>query len=253
MFADQIDAGKPSEPQPTGQSVDNLPAEDGQTGGSPEWKAAVEALRDEFKQEQERTFQRLRDSLGDRDRALRDEIAKERSKLERIKTAAGLSDDWLNAQLETKSAAIASRYMEQGDEPAQAQPVAPAQPPAITPQQVESLNVEVAKITAATGVVLMDNDPEMQELVRLEKTKSMTMEEFLGEYRKRVDQKAIRTNKVIQPRNDAQPGARIPGPAQGATTGDLMTQYQSEAAGLRPGSEDIFQLRRKYRRLGLDI
>lgn len=252
MFANNLDNGQPLEPQQAGQPGVDLPDEGGQASGSPEWQAAVEALRSEFRAEQEKTFQRLRDSLGDRDKKIRDEIAQERAKLDRLKAAANLSDDWYNAQLERRTSEIAERYMDQDDDPAQDQHLAPAQPPAIPAEQGRALRKTVDQILVETGVKIYDDDPEYQELVRAEASRNMSLDEYVAEYKKAIDRKAIRTKTVVSPPNGTNPNARIPGPS-GGSQGALMTQYQSEVTQYRPGSEEVLQIRRKYRRMGLDV
>lgn len=85
--------------------------------------------------------------------------------------------------------------------------------------------------------------------------------QFLATLEEQTALKAAAVEQVAPPQSQPQrqeqaPVTRVPslGPNAGQRVdGDLYAQYQRDVQKLRPGSEAVMQLRRQYRRKGLDI
>jgi hypothetical protein len=122
---------------------------------------------------------------------------------------------------------------------------------------IRATNMAAQALVEDAGIEFGPDDPEFS-LVNLN---APDPKSYLASVRKAVAAKAQRlqsnpTAQQAQPQQAQQgnPAARLPNVGAGASaSGDLMAQYQREAASVRPGSEELLQLRRKYRSKGLSI
>jgi hypothetical protein len=141
------------------------------------------------------------------------------------------------------------------DEDAQA-----SQAMAPSPELVAYVNQRAQKIAIRAGVTLTPQDPEFSQVNQA----TADPDEYLESWERAVTSKANRLKGVPVAQQPTQiqqpsqpptnPAARVPMAGSGTPAAqDLMAQYKKELDGKRPGSEEVLQIRRKYRTLGLDL
>lgn len=132
--------------------------------------------------------------------------------------------------------------------------VANQQPPQQQPQ--DPINQAAFEMMQKAGVQILPNDPETQQLDFSSPGAYLSsMSEALNAKKARLGQAPQQPAQPQQPMN---PAARLGGlGAGGSAQPDLQSQFNRELEAIRSSpfgsSEQVRQLRRKYRKLGLDL
>lgn len=206
------------ETQPPEQAGVTIPEGGSQTDASSGvTQAQFQQMMDTLQQQQEE-IRRLKQSQGDKFNHLNNRIAEQMQRLEKAQSDLNLTDEEVAGEKKRiRSEALAS-YLEQGGPAAQPPPPEPDNKIVLSMEDQSRLNLAVSKMQVDLDTALMANDEEFKALQKLEQEKPMTMDEWLLEYKKALENKAKRSGKTVVPPTDAAPGARTPG-ASGATGG----------------------------------
>lgn len=109
---------------------------------------------------------------------------------------------------------------------------------------VAYVNRKARAIQDKAGVQMEQGDPEYRSI----RFDSPDPDEFIDSWTAAVTAKAAR----LSLQQNVSPAARAPMVGGGAPAGgDLLTEYNRRKQGLRPGSEEMLQLRREMQRKGL--
>lgn len=235
--------------QEQGQTSEVLPQAEHAAPESPQL-VTVDLLERALEQVADRLERRLQSLTDKQENRLKKEVERRLSALAETYQELGIPVPEGAKQRVIEDVALS--YLDDGGERAHAKPP--------FPELVEFVNRQAAKIAKNAGVTLEPSDPEFAMV----KVNTLDPDEYLESWKAAVDAKVGRV-KSVQPTTAAQnvtnpqaqtaaPVARVPAAGAGTPGGqDLMAKYRQEAAKLRPASEELLQLRRKYRALGLDL
>ncbi len=236
-FGAQQEAGQPSE---------TLHVEPG-TPDTPQL-VTLDLLRQALDEQANRLERRLQSITDKQENRLKKEVDKKVAALESNYQALGLQVPDAARQRVIDDTVLS--FLDDG--PGAAQPAAPS------PELVALVNRQAQEIAEEAGVTLGPGDPEFAQVNQ----STPDPNTYLKSWRKAVASKSNRLKGAtappaaqIQPTQPpSNPAARVPMAGSGAAGGgDLMQQYKQEVAKYPPGSEQVNQIRRKYRNQGLEL
>lgn len=222
----------------------NVPAVEPGAPETPQF-VTMDLLRQALTEQTEKLERRLQSLTDKQENRLKGEVDKRVKAMERNYQALGMS-----VPAEARQRIIDETVLSYLDDeqPQASQPAAPSK------ELVAYVNRKAQKIAEKAGVVLGPGDPEFSQVNQA----TADPDEYLESWERAVTSKAERLrggqppNQPTTPQHN--PAARAPIAGSGTPGGqDLMQKYKQEAANLRPGSNELLQLRRDYRKLGLEL
>lgn len=168
----------------------------------------------------------MKQSMTDRDKLIREEIAVKTKEYEAIAAAAGLSEAARAAGIDRIKSEVAERHMEPGGHSEQERQT--ASPP--DPQEVERVFGSIRSYEAEAKVFLTPLDKEFETVARL--GNNPTPEEYERAYIQAVQAKAKRMGVTVTPRPVASTAARsasvLTGQVAGGSRLDQLTKRLTE-------------------------